>query len=412
MAFPLDHCRRQFPALSREHRGRPIVYFDGPAGSQVPERVVAAVSDYLLTMNANHGGVFASSRASDELLYEAHRAVADLLGTDDPDTVIFGANMTTLTFALSRSLGSTWKAGDEVIVTRLDHDANISPWVLAARDAGATVQHVGIRTDCTLDLDDLVRKLSPRTRLVAVGCASNAVGTINPVRGITRLAHEVGARVFLDAVHFAPHRLMDVAAWDCDFLACSAYKFFGPHVGILWGKRHWLEELPAYKLRPAADDLPGRWMTGTQSHEGIAGTLAAIEYLADLGRQCQPNVTTRRAALSAALASITAYETELAQRMFAGLQQLRNIRVWGITEPTRLNERVPTFAITHHRLHPIELARLLDEQGIYVWHGNYYALSLSEALGREPGGMVRIGLLHYNTADEVERLLEVLRQLD
>ncbi len=302
-AFPIEWCRQQFPALAMEVGGQAAVFLDGPAGSQVPRRVVDAIGAYLVNMNANHGGRFATSRASDAMLDEAHRAVADLLGTPEPETTVFGANMTSLTMAFSRALARTWTAGDEVIVTRLDHDANVSPWVLAARDAGATVHYVPFRReDCTLDTDRLRELLCERTRLVAVGCASNSVGTINPVANICRWAHDAGSQVFLDAVHYAPHALLDVAAWDCDYLACSAYKFFGPHVGILWGRRRLLAELEPYKVRPAADTLPDRWMTGTQNHEGIAGVLAAIDYLAELGRQADPAAATQRDALVAAFA--------------------------------------------------------------------------------------------------------------
>lgn len=408
----VDWCRRQFPGLGRQVDGRPAVFFDGPAGSQVPGRVIEAVRHYLTEMNANHGGLFETSRRSDEMLAEAHRAVADLVGADDPDTVVFGPNMTTLTFALSRALGKTWRPGDEVIVTRMDHDANVSPWVLAARDAGATVRHVSLRReDCTLDMDDLRAKLSARTRLVAITAASNAAGTVNPVREICRLAHAYGALVFVDAVHHAPHRRMDVQAWGCDFLACSAYKFFGPHVGVLWGRRALLESLPAYKVRPAPDQLPGKWMTGTQNHEGIAGALAAVEYLAELGRRHRPEASGRRQALVAAFDTITAYERALVGPLLAGLAQLEAIRVWGITEPHRLAERVPTVAVTHRRLRPARLAERLAARGIFVWHGHFYALPLTEALGLEPDGVVRIGLLHYNTADEVQRLLDELNSL-
>ena len=411
-AFDVAWCRQQFPALERCLDGRPVVFFDGPAGSQVPRRVVDAVSEYLLRTNANHGGVFPTSRESDAVLRAAHQALADLLGSDDPDTIAFGPNMTSLTFALSRALGRTWRPGDEIVVTRQDHDANVSPWVLAARDAGATVRHVGIRgEDCSLDMNDLAEKLSPRTRLVAVSGASNAAGTINPVAEIVRLAHQVGALVFLDAVHLAPHGLLDVRGWDCDFLACSAYKFFGPHVGVLWGRRELLAELPAYKVRPAPDDLPGRWMTGTQNHEGIAGTLAAVEYLADLGRHLVPDAAPRRAAIEAAFAGIAAYERGLVGRLLTGLAELPGVKLWGITDPNRFGERVPTVAITHRRLRPRDLAVGLAERGIFVWHGNFYALPLSEALGLEPDGLVRIGLLHYNTEEEVQRLLATLAEL-
>lgn len=406
-------CRKQFPALARTVNGYPVAFFDGPAGSQVPQRVIDAITDYLVRMNANHGGLFATSRESDRMLQAAHQALADFVGSDDPDTIVFGPNMTSLTLALSRALARTWHPGDEILVSRQDHDANVTPWVLAARDAGATVRHVGIHpTDCTLDLEDLSGKLSPRTRLVAVACASNAAGTINPVAEIVRMAHDAGARVFLDAVHYAPHGLMDVGRWDCDFLACSAYKFFGPHVGVLWGRRELLAELRAYKVRPAPAGLPGKWMTGTQNHEGIAGTLAAVEYLAELGRTLSPDSSDRRRALAAAYEAIRAYERALVGELLAGLAVLPPVKVWGITDPARFEQRVPTVAVTHHRLRPGELATYLGDRGIFVWHGNFYALPLTEALGLEPDGLVRIGLLHYNTPQEVQRLLDVLAELD
>ena len=412
-ALDVSWCRRQFPALGRTLDGKPVVYFDGPAGSQVPRRVGDAVADYLLRINANHEGLFATSRESDALLHAAHQGLADFVGTDDPDTVVFGPNMTSLTFALSRALGRTWQSGDEIVVTRLDHDANVSPWVLAARDAGVAVRHVGIRADdCTLDMDDLAAKLSPRTRLVAVACASNAAGTITPMAEIARAAHDAGALVFFDAVHYAPHGRLDVTAWGCDFLVCSAYKFFGPHVGVLWGRRELLTELPAYKVRPAPDEIPGRWMTGTQSHEGIAGALAAVEYLADLGRTLEPDAPDRRGALTAAYAGIAAYERGLIAKLLAGLAGLTSVKVWGITDPERLDDRVPTVSVTHARLRPDELATYLGDRGIFVWHGNFYALLLTDALGLEPEGMVRIGLLHYNTEEEVQRLLDTLGALE
>ena len=405
-------CRRQFPALTRRVGQRQAVYFDGPAGSQVPRRVIDAIGDYLVRMNANHGGAFDTSRQSDAMLEAAHQGLADFLGTDDPATVVFGPNMTSLTFALSRSLARTWQPGDEIIVTRLDHDANVTPWVLAARDAGATVRHLEIHAeDCTLDLDDLAGKLSSRTRLVALGCASNAVGTINPVREVVRLAHEAAALVFLDGVHYAPHKLLEVDRWGCDFLVCSAYKFFGPHVGLLWGRRELLTELPAYKVRPAPDAIPGRWMTGTQNHEGIAGTLAAVEYLAELGQTLAPGAGGRRGALKAAYEGIAAYERDLVACLLGGLAEVPGVKVWGITDPARLDQRVPTVAITHQRLRPRQLAECLASRGIFVWHGNFYALPLTEALGLEPDGLVRIGLLHYNTGEEVERLLVALGEL-
>ena len=312
--------------------------------------------------------------------------------------------MTTLTFALSRSLARTWRPGDEVVVTRLDHDANVTPWMLAAADAGAVVKFLDIdRSNCTLRLDQFAELLTDRTRLVAVGLASNAVGTINPVRELVAAARRVGALTFVDAVHAVPHLPVDVMSLRADFLACSCYKFFGPHLGVLWGRREHLERLPAYKVRPAPDSVPGRWMTGTPSFEAIAGTLAAVDYLSGLGGGSH-----RRAALAAAYGAIREYETELAARFLVGLARLPAWRVWGVTDQSRLAERVPTFGLTHRTRHPGEVAATLAEQGFFVWHGHFYAPGLIETLGVVPAGMLRIGFLHYNTASEVDRLLDAL----
>ena len=409
----IDHIRSQFPALARREGDCPAAFFDGPAGTQVPQRVIDAVSAYFVQHNANHGGLFPTSRESDAVLATAHQAVADLLGSDDPGTVAFGPNMTTLTLSLSRALARTWSPGDEVIVSRLDHDANFTPWVLAAADAGATVRYIDINpVDCTLDLDDFKTKLNDRTRLVAVGCASNAVGSVNPVQEICRLSRAVGALTFLDAVHFAPHSLIDVVDFGCDFLACSAYKFFGPHVGILWGRRPLMEKLSAYKLRPAADSLPDKWMTGTQNHECVAGTLAAVDYLADLGRIVAGDETLlRRSALKHVYQAITEYEQQLIWHLIDGLRSLESFRLWGISDPLRHAERLPTISITHARRKPQQIAGELGRQGLFVWHGNYYALPLTERLGLEPDGMIRVGIVHYNTQEEIDRLLEALRHL-
>src|SRR5262245_34059926 len=282
----VNACRLQFPGLARQVNARQAVFLDGPGGSQVPQSVIDTVADCLAHRNANEGGAFATSRAVGEVVDAARGAVASLLGAENPDEVVFGLNMTTLTFALSRALAKTWRPGDEVVVTRLDHDANVTPWVLAATDAGATVRFLDIDpTDCTLRLDQLPTLLNERTRLVAVGMASNAVGTVNPIREVVAAARQVGALVFVDAVHAVPHRLVDVNALGADFLACSPYKFFGPHLGVLWGRRDLLEQLPAYKVRPAPNSGPGRWMAGTPSFEAIAGTHAAVDYLASLGKE-------------------------------------------------------------------------------------------------------------------------------
>jgi cysteine desulfurase family protein (TIGR01976 family) len=409
----VEQLRQQFPALSRTIGDQPAIYFDGPAGTQVPQRVIDAISDYLSHRNANHGGLFPTSRESDQMLDRAHQAVADLLGAEDPACVAFGPNMTTLTFALSRALAKTWHSGDEIMVTRLDHDANVTPWVLAAQDAGATVQYVDfVHDDCTLNMADFRSKLSKKTKLIAVGCASNSTGSINPMGEICEMAQSVGSLTFLDAVHYAPHALIDVQEFGCDFLACSAYKFFGPHIGVLWGKRDLLEDLAAYKLRPAPDDLPGKWMTGTQNHECIAGVLAAVDYLADLGRRVSSDSESdRRAALKQAFAAIGDYEAGLKRRLLEGLRQLDDVRVYGITAPGQFGKRLPTVSIMHKQLSPAALAERLGELGIFVWHGNYYALQLTEQLGLEPDGMVRVGLVHYNTIEEVDRLLRVLAEL-
>ena len=403
-------ARAQFPALAQEVNGHPAVFFDGPGGTQVPQRVIDAMRDYLVRSNANTHGAFATSQRSDEIITAAHAAMADLLGCD-ADEVVFGPNMTTLTFALSRAIGRELRPDGEVVVTRLDHDANVAPWV-ALEERGAVIHTVDINVeDCTLDMADLGRQITERTRLVAVGYASNAVGTINDVAEVVRLAHAVGAMVFIDAVHYAPHGAIDVRALDCDFLACSPYKFFGPHTGALYGKREHLTRLRPYKVRPASDQIPGRWETGTQNHEGLAGVTAAIDYLADLGRRAAA-VSTRRAALIAAYETIRPYERALATRLIAGLLEIPGLAFYGVRAPLGFDRRVPTVAIRISGKTPRELAEFLAARGIFTWDGNYYALNLTERLGVESsGGMLRIGLVHYNTAEEVERLLAALNNL-
>jgi cysteine desulfurase family protein (TIGR01976 family) len=400
----MNSCRRHFPGLTRQVGSRPAIFLDGPGGSQVPQSVIDAVADCLAYHNANDGGLFATSREVGAVANEARQSMADLLGASDPDEIIFGVNMTTLTFALSRSLARTWKAGDEIVVTRLDHDANVSPWVLAAGEAGATVRWLDVDpADCTLRLDQLPTLLNDRTRLVAVGLASNAVGTINPVREVAAAAKRVGALTFVDAVHAVPHLRVDVQELGADFVACSPYKFFGPHTGVLWGRREHLERHAAYKVRPATDTIPGRWMTGTPSFEAMAGTRAAVDYLASLGTG--PD---RRTALTSAFAAIREHEATLSKQFLDGIAQLSGWRVWGITDPDRLQHRVATFGLTHRSRTSKEIASALGEQGIFTWNGHFYAVNLIEAIGLAPHGMLRIGFLHYNTADEVVRLLDTL----
>jgi cysteine desulfurase family protein (TIGR01976 family) len=403
--------RPQFPALAARQDGRPVVFLDGPGGTQVPQRVIDAVASYYRDANANAHGAFATSIRSDAILAEAHVAVADLLGAASPAEVKLGQNMTSLTFALSRSIARVLRPGDEVLISRLDHEANRAPWMAAAADAGATVREIEVdHATCTLDLGSLDAALSERTRLVAVGYASNAVGTVNPVAEIVQRAHAVGAWTFVDAVHYAPHGPLDVAGLGTDFLACSAYKFFGPHVGILWGRAELLDALPAYKVRPASD----RWETGTQNHEGIAGTLAAVDYLADVGERFG-DVSAgapRRARLTAGLRAIEAYERGLSSLALAGLAQIPGLRVHGIADAARAAERTPTFAITLAGWTPRGLAGALAADGIYAWDGDFYATTLIEDLGLAPtGGVVRLGLVHYTTVDELGRLLATLRDL-
>jgi len=409
--FDIDWVRSQFPALAMKVNSYPAAFFDGPGGTQVPQRVIDAMGAYLATSNANTHGAFSTSQHTDEVIAAAHEAMANMLGCD-PDEIVFGSNMTTLTFALSRAVGRDLKPGDEIVVTRLDHDANVSPW-MALEGRGCLIRFIDIRpVDCTLDMEEFREAVTPRTRVVAVGYASNAVGTINNIEELVRLAHGVGAMAYIDAVHYAPHGPVDVRSLDCDFLVCSPYKFFGPHSGALYGKREHLRRLRPYKVRPATESIPGRWETGTQNHEAMAGVIAAVEYLADLGRCHTPGAQGQRAALLAAYDAIRAYERGLLEQLVPALLEIPRLTFYGIKELSRFHERVPTVAVRIAGYSPRELAAYLGARGIATWDGNYYALNLSERLGVEQdGGMLRIGLVHYNTADEVERLVQALREL-
>lgn len=404
--FDPHAVRPLFPALALEVGGRPAAFLDGPGGTQVPQQVIDAIAGYLTHSNANSHGAFLTSARTDAVIAAAHEAMADLLGCAPAETV-FGPNMTTLTFAVSRAIGRELGPGDEIVVTRLDHDANVAPW-RALEERGVTIREVDVDVeDCTLDWADFESKVNARTKLVAVGYASNAVGTINDVARAVALARGVGALSYVDAVHYAPHGPVDVRALGCDFLACSVYKFFGPHVGVLYGKAEHLERLRPYKVRPASDAAPDRWMTGTQNHEGLAGVVAAVDYLASLGRGA-----TRREALLDAMTRIKDYERGLSERLVAGLLQIPGLTFYGIGDPARFGGRTPTVSFRLAGRTPREVAAALGEHGIFVWDGNYYALSLSERLGVEPtGGMVRVGLAHYNTADEVDYLLAAVERL-
>ena len=414
MHRPLDvpTLRQQFPGLQRRGGAQQAVFFDGPAGSQVPHGVAAAMTHYLLHENGNHGGTFSTSVATDAMVHAARLAAADLFGADDPEEVVFGANMTTLTFHLARALARTWRPGEEVVVTDSDHDANVMPWVLAARDAGCRVQHIAVRPDASLDLHDAEQKIGPRTRLVAVGAASNLSGSIHPVARLAELARAHGALTFVDAVHYAPHLRMDVRRFGADFVACSAYKFFGPHAGLLWGRRALLEEIEAYKVRPAAAHGAEKWQTGTANFEAIVGVHAAIEYLAELGHQhAAAPPADRRAALDVAFHTIEVHERALCAQLLRGLAAIPGVQVVGIADPERVRERCPTVSFTHARHTPAELAQALADRHIHCWAGNSYAVALSTALGLEPNGVLRLGMLHYNTADEVACVLAALRDL-
>jgi cysteine desulfurase family protein (TIGR01976 family) len=444
-ALDLAYIRAQFPSLSQTINAHPATFLDGPGGTQVPQRVIDAISNYLRRDNANTGGAYATSRHTDAMIAEARAAMADFLHCA-ADEVAFGPNMTTLTYAMSRAIGRELRPGDEVLVTRLDHDANVSPWLQMAEDRGVTVRWAEIHEeDCTLDMADLASKINSKTKLVAAGYASNAVGTINPVKEIVRLAHAAGALAYIDAVHYAPHGLIDVAALDCDFLACSTYKFFGPHMGVLFGKREHLERLRPYKVRPNTNAIPNCWEWGTLNHECIAGIGACVDYLADLGRELtdkrvphpfdklragssrlskggndaastsglnEAGVTERRTAIEAAYQAIHDHERALLEKMMAGLKTIPHLKIYGITDPARYAERCPTLAIRIESHTPLELATKLGERGIFTWDGNYYALNLTEKLDVEKsGGFLRIGLAHYNTAEEVDRLLQALREI-
>ena len=410
--FDVEALRARFPALSIEQDGVPVALFDGPGGTQVPQSVIDAVAAYYRTSNANNGGEFLTSRRSDALVLDAHAALADLLNAADPEEIKLGANMTTLTMHVARSLMASFQPGDVIAVTSLDHEANVGPWRAAAADRGVTVRTVDIRPDdVTLDIEAFDAILHERPRLVAFGWASNAVGSINPVAELVRRAHEAGALTYVDAVHAAPHLPIDVQAVDTDFLACSVYKFFGPHVGVLYGKAAALDALPTYMLRVAHD----RFETGTLNFEGIAGARAAVEYIAEVGRAfgaehagAFPGMTGRRLDAHAGMAAIRAYEMPLFGRLLDGLEAIPGARVWGITDRSRFGERTPTAAVTFEGRASESVSRALGERGIATWWGNFYAIGPMERLGLEPDGVLRIGLTHYNTTGEVDRLLAEL----
>ncbi len=416
MSLDLALIRSQFPSLNR-----PAIFFDNPGGTQIARQSLDRINHYLLECNANHEGAFATSIASDAILEEAHQAMADFYNAPSAEEIIFGNNMTTLTLHVSRSIARTWNEGDEIVVTRLDHDANVTPWVLAAQDRGVNVRWVDFDVeDGTLRLDDLQRALEHKPRLLAVGYASNALGTINPLHKIIEMAHAAGTMVYVDAVQYAAHGPIDVQKLDCDFLVSSSYKFFGPHCGILYGKQHLLEELFAYKVRPASNALPYKFETGTQNHEGVAGVLGAVEYYEWLGKEfgdehveglAEEGYRGRRLELKKGLTAVHAYEFELNRALLSVLQSVPGLELYGITDPKKLEQRVATFSFRLKDMHPRQVAEKLAERDLYVWDGNYYAINVTERLGLEDrGGMVRVGAVHYNTLEEVEKLKEADRK--
>jgi cysteine desulfurase family protein (TIGR01976 family) len=412
----LSSYRRYFPSLSQTVNGRPAIYFDNPGGTQVAQQVIDGIVAYLHTSNANTHGAFLTSQRTDEVIAAARQGMADLLHAASPAQIVFGPNMTTLTFAFSRAISKTLQPGDEIVVTTLDHDANVAPW-LALQERGVVIRTVDVHPeDVTLNMEDMRAKINERTKLVAVGYASNAVGTINDVATIVRWAHEVGALTWIDAVQFAPHGPIDVQELDTDFLVCSSYKFFGPHLGILYGKQQHLEHFPAYKVRPSLDTTPDRWETGTQNHECLAGLVGVITYLQLLGSEQRdfytgafPAYSGRQRDLKIAMQAMADYERELAAQLIAGLREIKGTTIYGITENARLNWRVPTVICTLSGHTPFEVAKHLGDHGIFAWDGNYYALGIMERLDLEKsGGAVRLGMAHYNTAEEVNQVLNCL----
>jgi cysteine desulfurase family protein (TIGR01976 family) len=415
----LSPYRRYFPSLNQQVNAQQAIYFDNPGGTQVAQQVIDAMVTYFLEANANCHGAFITSQRTDEVIAAARSAMADFLHAASPKEIVFGPNMTTLTFAFSRAIGKTLQPGDEIVVTLLDHDANVAPW-LALQENGAVVRAVDVHPEnVILNMDDMRAKITDRTKLVAVGYASNAVGTINDIQTITQWAHEVGALVWIDAVQFAPHGPIDVQALDVDFLACSSYKFFGPHLGILYGKIEHLERFPAYKVRPSLNVSPDRWETGTQNHEGLAGLIGVMNYFSMLGREQSAlysdafqEYSGRQRELKIATQAIVDYERGLSAQLLAGLREIRGMHIYGITNPQDYARRVPTVACTIEGYTPRELAEYLGNQGIFAWDGNYYALGIMERLGLEGrGGALRLGMAHYNTSGEIDRVLEALEQL-
>ncbi|EMJ3465986.1 TPA: cysteine desulfurase-like protein [Vibrio harveyi] len=408
MNFNLNQIREQFPALAQYHNDRPVTFFDGPGGSQVPQSVLDSMVSYLGHFNSNLGGHYFSSQATVDVMQSARESAQALLNAPSSGNIVFGANMTSLTFQLSRAISRDWKEGDEIIVSALEHYSNVSSWQQAAEDKGIIVHQVRINEhDCTLDLEHLQSLLSEKTRLVAVTYASNTTGSIVDIHQVVELAHRIGAQVYVDAVHYAPHHLVDVQAIGCDFLACSAYKFFGPHVGIAYIADQWLHSIKPYKVEPATNIGPGRFETGTQSFEGLAGVTAAIEYLAQFGDEG----ASLRQRLEQSYALYNQHEQQLSAHFLQRLSALDGVNLFGINDESS-QLRTPTFALTFDKYAPEFIAKTLGEHNICVWNGHFYALGLVRQLGlEESGGVVRIGCMHYNTTAEIDMLFDVLESI-
>ncbi len=420
LSINLSPVRDQFPSLQEtDEQGHPFAFFDGPAGTQVPQPVIDAVAHHFATANSMASNNFIVSQRCAQVEKSAREAMADFLNAPSPQEIIFGPNMTTLTFNMSRTIGRMLKPGDEIVVTWLDHYANASSWK-ALESLGVQVKQVKFDVETfRLDLDHLASLLTSKTKLVAVGLASNAIGTINPIPRIAAMARNVGAWLYVDAVHYAPHGPIDVQALGCDFLVCSVYKFFGPHIGVLWGKKDILESLSPVKVEAASSQVPLKFETGMPNYEGLAGTVATINYLAEVGRTYGEQFADdllqyegRRRELKQAMKATSAYERDLFTYLMAHLKNVPNITIYGITNPQEFNERCPTVSFTIAGIGSPELAIILGKQNIFVWEGNYYALGVTQQLGNEEsGGMVRVGLAHYNTKEDVDRLIAALNNL-
>jgi len=414
MLLDVNEIRKQFPSLNEKFRGRKAIFFDNPGGTQVPQKVIDAITDYLIRKNSNTHGGFETSIMTDLTIEEAHRAGADLLGSE-PEEIVFGSNMTTLTFHLSRSLAREISEGDEIIVTRLDHDANISPWLLLAEDRGAKIVWADINPeDCTLNMEELRNKINERTKIVAFCYASNSTGTVNDVKTIIKWAKEVGAITYVDAVQFAPHGFIDVKDLGCDFLVCSSYKFFGPHLGILYGRREILERLRAYKARPVPEALPEKWETGTLNHEGMAGFISAVDYIAEIGFKYGglKDGSSRREKIKKAFEVINSYESKLSIEILDKLSNIKNLRIYGIKDKSRLNQRVPVFSMRKEGKNPREIAEILASENIFCWSGHFFAIEVIRRLGlEEKGGFLRIGLVHYNTLEEIDKFISLIERI-